>query len=102
MNKVFKTPIAIVLTSMLACTSSYANTEARESSPVVQEIDAKININSASVDTLVTLPGIGVKKAQMIIQFREEHGRFLAIEELQEVKGVGEKLFAKVAPLISV
>lgn len=52
-----------------------------------------ININSADFDALCTLPGIGASKAQAIIQYREEHGLFLNLEDIQKVNGIGTTIF---------
>ncbi|MFD2618246.1 helix-hairpin-helix domain-containing protein [Terrilactibacillus laevilacticus] len=54
-----------------------------------------ININTATVDELQNLNGIGPSKAEAIISYREEHGPFKAPEELTNVTGIGEKSFEK-------
>jgi len=61
-----------------------------------------VNINSASVAQLQTLPGIGASTAQRIIDFRQKNGAFKKIEELMNVKGIGEKSFLKLKPLVTV
>jgi competence protein ComEA len=58
--------------------------------------NAKININTASVEQLTTLPGIGRKKAEAIAEHREESGSFATIEDIKSVKGVGDKIFSKI------
>ena len=53
--------------------------------------EGKININAADVNELQNLNGVGPSKAESIISYREEHGPFTSIEQLLEVRGIGEK-----------
>jgi len=62
----------------------------------------KININTASLEELEKLPGIGPSKAQAIIDYRTNNGPFKSIEEIKNVKGIGEKTFEKLKDLITV
>ncbi len=55
--------------------------------------DNKININTANVDELVTLNGIGDKRANDIVKYREQHGHFSNIEDLKNVSGIGDSTF---------
>ena len=61
----------------------------------------RIPINQASVTTLESLPGIGVKKAQAIFDYRHVHGLFTSINQLSQVKGIGPKLLEKILPYLS-
>jgi len=61
-----------------------------------------VNLNSASAAQLQTLPGIGASTAQRIVEYRQKNGNFKKIEELMNVKGIGEKSFLKLRPLITV
>lgn len=61
-----------------------------------------INLNAATIDQLETLPGIGRKTAERIIEYRTKSGGFKRIEDLMNVKGIGEKSFLKLKPLVSV
>ena len=61
-----------------------------------------ININSATKEQLMTLPGIGEKKAQAIISYRESHGGFQSIEELMEVEGIKTGIYEKIKDRIKV
>jgi competence protein ComEA len=63
---------------------------------------ATININTASKDELVALPGIGPAKAQAILDYRKSHGPFKSVEELKDVKGIGAKRFEKLKPELAV
>ena len=60
------------------------------------------NINTASVLELTYLPGIGVKRAQAIVDHREEIGPFKTKQGVMDIPGIGKKTFDKLEPLISV
>ncbi|KKK35452.1 hypothetical protein WN59_01065 [Salinicoccus sediminis] len=61
-----------------------------------------VNINTAGVPELTSLNGIGEKKAQVIIDYREESGLFMAPEDLMNVPGIGEKTFESLKPYITI
>lgn len=62
----------------------------------------KVNINTATIEELQTLDGIGESKAKSIITYREEKGKFNNIEELLEVSGIGESLYESIKENITV
>jgi competence protein ComEA len=62
----------------------------------------KINLNTAGVEELGTLPRVGPVLAQRIVDWRQQHGRFKAVQELDAVDGIGPKLLAALLPLVSV
>ena len=62
----------------------------------------KININTASVQELMKLKGVGEKKAQAIVDYRNENGRFETIEDIINVSGIGEKTLENLRDMISV
>ena len=64
--------------------------------------DSKISINSASIEELMTLDGIGKAKAKNIIDYRNKKGKFKSIEEIKNVSGIGETLFEKIKNNIKV
>jgi competence protein ComEA len=69
--------------------------------PKMKVLSIPININTAKVEELDILPGVGPKMAQAIIAFREAHGKFSTLEDLQKVKGFGPKKFAAIRPHIT-
>ena len=65
-------------------------------------IATPVNLNTASAAQLDALPGVGTSTAQRIVEYRQKNGPFKKIEELMNVKGIGEKSFLKLKPLITV
>jgi competence protein ComEA len=63
---------------------------------------AKVNLNTASVEQLTTLPGVGPKLAARIVEYRQKSGAFRSTQELMNVQGIGEKNFAKIEAWLSV
>ena len=61
-----------------------------------------VDLNRANQSQLEELPGVGPVTAQAILTWRQQHGRFSRIEELQEVDGIGPKTYAQIAPHVRV
>lgn len=84
--------------------------EKREESPLQEEgggtqghkINGKLNINMATVEELMELPGIGEVKANAIVNYRKENGPFKNIHDIVKVSGIGEKTFESLKELICV
>lgn len=64
--------------------------------------DDRVNINTATLEELMTLSGIGESKAELIVSYREEHGAFQAIENLMDIPGIKEGVFNKIKDRIKV
>lgn len=64
--------------------------------------EKKVNINTASMEELMTLTGIGEAKAESIIRYREENGGFQSIEDLMEIGGIKEGVFEKIKDDITI
>jgi len=61
-----------------------------------------VNLNSATAAQIASLPGIGPKTADLVVQYRQKNGPFKKIEEIMNVRGVGEKSFLKIKDRLSV
>jgi competence protein ComEA len=61
-----------------------------------------VNLNTATVDDLDTLPGVGPVMAGRIVDWRTQHGRFASVDQLREVSGIGDRTFERLAPLVTV
>lgn len=62
---------------------------------------APVSLSSATVEQLETLPGVGPVLAQNIVEYREEHGGFTSVDQLQEVDGIGDRRLADIKPKAS-
>lgn len=71
------------------------------SSAVLASSGGKVDINKATVEQLEQLPGIGHKTAEAIVKYREEHP-FKSVDELTNVKGIGQKKLERLRPLVTV
>ena len=65
-------------------------------------VNSKVNINTAGKEELMTLTGIGEAKAESILKYRDENGKFGSIEELMEIEGIKEGVFGKIKDDITI
>ncbi len=93
-NRIVAAALALVVGILLSSGAAVAATKPAPS--------GKVNINTASVEQLATLPGIGAKLAARIVEYRQKSGTFKTTQELMNVKGVGQKNFAKIEGYLSV
>lgn len=77
-----------------ACITSNSNNQG--------QVNGKINLNTASIEELMTLPGIGESKAKDIIKYRETNSGFKSIDELTNISGIGESTLAQIKENITV
>lgn len=89
--------IALQPSTAAAQTKPAARTAAKPAVPA-----GPVNINTATAAQLDALPGIGTKTAALIVEYREKNGPFKKVEELMNVRGVGEKSFLKLKPQLTV
>ena len=88
--------------AILTAAPGYSSSTTQQAAPPAAQGAPALNLNAATVDQLETLPGIGRKTAERIIEYRTKNGGFKRIEDLMNVKGIGEKSFLKLKPLIAV
>lgn len=88
--------VAAALAAVFALGMSVGVASAASKAPA-----GKININTATAAQLTELPGVGEKLAARIVEYRQKSGGFKSIQEIMNVKGVGEKNFAKLQPFLT-
>lgn len=76
--------------------------QSEQTAPYRHETAGKININTASAEELSMLPGIGITYAKRIVEHRAKYGPFLTVDELANIKGIGEKRFESIKEYITV
>lgn len=94
--------------SLIVCLTLIATVAAQASAPRGQAPKAgtaaasAVNINTATPAELQKLPGIGAATATRIVEYRQKNGPFKKAEELMNIRGIGEKSFLKLKPLVIV
>lgn len=81
---------ALLTSTLLFNTNlAYAEPTVKSEAVVIHQV---VHLNQSTMDDLVTLKGVGHKKAQAILAYREQMGAFKSLQELTQVKGIGEKV----------
>lgn len=88
--------LGVLLLTAFTLSVLSASADAGEKAKKKAKLEGVVNINTATSEQLQLLPLIGKKKAEEIIKYREKKGEFKAIEDIKNVKGVGDKLFDKI------
>jgi len=95
----------LIFISLLSITAAFISPSyaGSEPSPQVSSETGKVNINTADAGTLASiLKGVGLKKAEAIIEYRKTYGPFHNIQELAEVSGIGKSIVEKNIGMIAV
>jgi competence protein ComEA len=79
-----------------------AATAETKAPPAQSAATPRVNINAATAAQIAYLPRIGPSVAERVVDYRKAHGPFQRVEDLMEVKGIGEKLFLTVKPYVAV
>ena len=95
----FVIAVLVALGLSVATVSAQGNSQRASAS---SSASAPINLNTATAAQLETLPGIGKSTAERILEYRQKNGSFKKVEDLMNVRGVGEKSFLKLKPLVTV
>lgn len=93
--------VTLAVSPQMQTAPTAAATAAAETVPE-ETVSFPVNINTADVDTLTALPGIGQVLAERIVAYRRQNGSFRAIEEITKVEGIGEKKAEAILDLITV
>ena len=88
----------LVLVAGMAAAPSHA--EQASKSKAVASDEIRVNLNTGSAAELIQLPGVGEKVAARVVAYRKENGPFQKIEEIMNVKGIGEKTFTRLQPYL--
>jgi len=94
----------ILVAALVITLGVAAQTQGAQDTPrsVTASASTPLNLNAATVAQLEALPGIGRATAERIVEYRQKNGSFKKAEDLMNVRGIGEKNFLKLKPLITV
>lgn len=78
------------------------NTEAAQSSDDLANVSYPLNLNTCTAEELMTISGIGEVKASAIIEYRDYLGGYTSVEQIKNIKGIGDKIYEKISPYLTV
>ena len=101
-TRILMAAILGIAVSAAAASAQNKATTPKAAATVTATATAPVNLNTATVEQLATIPGVGPRMAERIIDYRQKNGGFKKVEDLMNVRGIGEKSFLKMKPLITV
>lgn len=90
------------LTETAASSAKSAGSASKSSDNSATAVSYPINLNSATVEELVSIDGLGESRASAIIEYRDYLGGYTSVEQIKEISGIGDATYAKLAPYLTV
>lgn len=78
------------------------NTETAQGGDNTADVSYPLNLNTCTAEELMTISGIGEVKASAIIEYREYLGGYTSVEQIKNIKGIGDKIYEKISPYLTV
>lgn len=94
--------LAFPVVALLLFAAAPSSSSAQDAAAAAPRPGPQVNINAATAEQLEELPGVGPKMAARIVEYRQKNGGFKKVEDLMNVRGLGEKNFLKLKPFITV
>jgi len=94
--------ILVSNSSSAATASSYAQTAQNAPNDDVITVTYPLNLNTCTYEELLSVEGIGESKASLILEYREYLGGYTSVEQLKDIKGIGDGIYEKIAPYFTV
>ena len=94
----------VLVAALVVFSTSLVDAQRATKPPVTATVVSTeaVNLNNATVAQIASLPGIGPKTAELVVQYRTKNGPFKKIEEIMNVRGIGEKSFLKIKDRLTV
>lgn len=90
------------LTETAASSAKSASSASKSSDNSATAVSYPINLNTATVEELVSIDGLGESRASAIIEYRDYLGGYTSVEQIKEISGIGDATYAKLAPYLTV
>ncbi len=82
--------------------SNYSQSDSAKQNDLEASVSYPLNLNTCTAEELMTISGIGEVKASAIIEYREYLGGYTSVEQIKNIKGIGDKVYEKISPYLTV